>query len=126
MMSKEITNSDDASKGSWVWWVFLLLVTLVPLHFFFRDVLLLKLAANASVLIIGGTLIIAYSSWVSGDPFFILHFGWLGLIVVVGLALFFWFGWVSTLATLGVEAVRAMLGALIERRFVNNRGSWQP
>jgi hypothetical protein len=76
------------------------------LHFF------LALAA----LLIGSLILSIVYEGVAGNESFSLPFANIFLVVVAGVVLYWFFGFKSTLIVLGVYAVWAVVGGLIDRR----------
>lgn len=98
-------------------WVLLPLLAIV--YLFRPDVLLLKLAAVASVIMVCDVLFQGLYSWTSSagkKDSFDLHFGHFLLVILVGTVLAVWWGWRSTVIVLLVDGAWQSLAGLADRR----------
>ncbi len=99
--------------------VWVLLPVLAVVYLFRPDVLLLKLAAVASVIMVCDFLFQGLYSWTSSAgkaDGFDLHFGHFLLVIVVGTVLAVWWGWRSTAIVLLVDGAWQSLAGLADRR----------
>ena len=73
---------------------------------------------GALVSLLVGALILNYvSHGLAGRKTYFLHFGFVTMIVVVGAAVFPFWGWASTVWVLGIAALWSILPALWQRFF---------
>ncbi len=101
--------------------VWVLLPCLAVVYLFRPDVLLLKLAAVASVIMVCDVLFQGLYSWTSSTgkaDGFDLHFGHFLLVIVVGTVLAVWWGWRSTAIVLLVDGAWQGLAGLADRRIL--------
>ena len=77
----------------------------------------LAYAANAAVLLTGSVLACTIWEHLAGSlESFSLPFVAIGLVVIAGLVLFHFLGWISTLCVLGAYALVNLLGGLHDRK----------
>ena len=90
-------------------------------HLLLPNVFLLKLVANFALLVAGSFLFAAWGEMLTGATEFSLPFATILIVVIIGIILFFKFGWLSTIIILGVYGGMCVLGGLTERSMHSKR-----
>lgn len=91
-------------------------ILLVVLHRLWPDVTILGYAALVAVLLVVSLSLTGFRATFQNRKAFSLHFGWTLLILVPGVALFRYYGWIAAAWVLGAYAMVCTLGGLHDRR----------
>ena len=76
---------------------------------------------GALLALVLGALVLNFGAQsLEGRDTMLLHFGWVALILLIGGALFPFWGWTSTAWVLGVAALWSLLPPLVQRIFTDH------
>ncbi len=77
---------------------------------------------GALLALVLGALVLNFGAQsLEGRDTMLLHFGWVALILLIGGALFPFWGWTSTAWVLGVAALWSLLPPLLRRIFIDRK-----
>jgi hypothetical protein len=96
-------------------------ILVVVAHLLWPHLAFLKYAAAVVVLLVATFLLSALSAQLTGHSEFYLHFGWMVLVLLIGIPLFVFYGWISTAWIIGGYFF-AVTRYFILFRILRNRG----